>query len=1369
MHLAPSHHRETVQMLASLALLPPSYERRCEHQHSDDVGKTRWAKPKPSQHRCQANENQAKPSQANIPNKSDIPVPAEVARVSFLFQQFTKFRERGGFNALHRPRGNSEDGSESESADDSSLTKVDFDCDRESLAVYLTWLRSQKSNTGSEVSKNVMRENALLLRCEHWLEAADEKHRYGSNLRPFFDYWVENVEGGDSDDDVSNCEDIYDSSPVGCQDYADLLDDLLHDGRRHLWKDNLPAKDDITVMERTAHASIDIPNNGKMPRTISTPQLGRKGRGGWQMVLKAVAAIRTPPNTPTPSSSVLNLLSAESEESPLAEGDTPYRSEHLPSPSDSLYNLQGSRLDRISFTDDEKEVLAGELGDNVRELEKCQASEHLQLQSRVLSRKLSCHAPPPALEVSRGLEGKDDQGAGKDLGEGQGAGKDFDLGAGKDLDLGEVGVPRSKLESERVTYLTPEELEHYEVVVLLSGHVVYKLSGKPLHTYPETDKDKEKQTNDIGAGVLAVNEGQGPEQAPSSTGHADVLAVNEGQGPEQAPSSTGHADVCAVNEIQGQEPKQAPSSAGHADVRSVNEGQCPKLDPCSTGHADVRAVNESQGQGPEQAPSSAGHADVRAANEGQGPKLDPCSTGHADVRAVNEIQGQGPKQDPSSTGHDSTTQAIHAPCTCTTRLGETRPIHESTTGIGETPQPSASTAGEGETESQPESTSRGVETLHLPESITTRDETHQPPESTSTRGGETLRIAESTVRREETQQIPESTTTRGGETLWIPRSTIGRGETHKPPASTSRGGCESAMGGSAMRTAASRESVMPIQSLDSPCALGRNAPCTVSLPQIEHCSSQGRPELVEASRAFSDRPPTCGRQADSAEEEQKEREKKSGQSAIQEGAGMQTAGVSDCSLSSEGQAGSAEGEEEEEGLGLSKCMSSGALERPCSVSCLVGNGEVESGLPCSTSSHNGNGEVKGGLPCSVSCHGGNGEVEGGLPGSVSCLGGNGDVESGLPFSTSSHDGNGEVEGGLPCSVSCLGSNGEVEGGLPCSTSSHGGDGEVEGGLPVARNDEVPWVSSFAAAHKEEGEVGSGQTSGKQGVAWGSGYESASRGCESASRDCESASRGCNSASRGCDSASRGRDSASSGRERTQRARDATGEHAADRGGKDTAMGRGSTLSETAENAAQAVRHTSETTVARVCEATSHRLDVARDTVNSTTQAMRHSAETAVAGVTACESNAASSLAMDVTNTFMPDEQRRGAVAAGGGGGGHTPPPSPSGEREEHAEAARERVKEKARRDKWIYVVDTDCRIYVAKKVRGQFHHSSFLRGAAVLAAGGMQCEHGKLMKLNADSGHYWPKPEHFEWFYDHLESLGADVSVLHGMEFKTKH
>lgn len=32
---------------------------------------------------------------------------------------------------------------------------------------------------------------SLLLQTEHWLEACDSKHRYGSNLKPYFKAWLE--------------------------------------------------------------------------------------------------------------------------------------------------------------------------------------------------------------------------------------------------------------------------------------------------------------------------------------------------------------------------------------------------------------------------------------------------------------------------------------------------------------------------------------------------------------------------------------------------------------------------------------------------------------------------------------------------------------------------------------------------------------------------------------------------------------------------------------------------------------------------------------------------------------------------------------------------------------------------------------------------------------------------------------------------------------------------------------------------------------------------------------------------------------------------------------------------------------------------
>ena len=51
----------------------------------------------------------------------------------------------------------------------------------------------------------------------------------------------------------------------------------------------------------------------------------------------------------------------------------------------------------------------------------------------------------------------------------------------------------------------------------------------------------------------------------------------------------------------------------------------------------------------------------------------------------------------------------------------------------------------------------------------------------------------------------------------------------------------------------------------------------------------------------------------------------------------------------------------------------------------------------------------------------------------------------------------------------------------------------------------------------------------------------------------------------------------------------------------------------------------------------------------------------------------------------------------------------------------------------------------------------------------MLVDQGKLVALTADSGHYWPKPGHFRWFFDRLQQQGADLSALQGLDFSTKH
>ena len=58
---------------------------------------------------------------------------------------------------------------------------------------------------------------------------------------------------------------------------------------------------------------------------------------------------------------------------------------------------------------------------------------------------------------------------------------------------------------------------------------------------------------------------------------------------------------------------------------------------------------------------------------------------------------------------------------------------------------------------------------------------------------------------------------------------------------------------------------------------------------------------------------------------------------------------------------------------------------------------------------------------------------------------------------------------------------------------------------------------------------------------------------------------------------------------------------------------------------------------------------------------------------------------------------------------------------------------------YIFVVSTDNKWYAGKKVKGTFHHSSFLSGAATIGSGYLKITGGKLVYFKPESGHYRPK------------------------------
>lgn len=80
------------------------------------------------------------------------------------------------------------------------------------------------------------------------------------------------------------------------------------------------------------------------------------------------------------------------------------------------------------------------------------------------------------------------------------------------------------------------------------------------------------------------------------------------------------------------------------------------------------------------------------------------------------------------------------------------------------------------------------------------------------------------------------------------------------------------------------------------------------------------------------------------------------------------------------------------------------------------------------------------------------------------------------------------------------------------------------------------------------------------------------------------------------------------------------------------------------------------------------------------------------------------------------------------------------------------------REKWIYVWDMHSRLYINRKMPGRFHHSSFVAGGAVKAAGSIVVEDGLLKQLTTWSGHYRPRASDIALFLQWLESNHVDMT-----------
>ncbi|KAF2320190.1 hypothetical protein GH714_025184 [Hevea brasiliensis] len=80
--------------------------------------------------------------------------------------------------------------------------------------------------------------------------------------------------------------------------------------------------------------------------------------------------------------------------------------------------------------------------------------------------------------------------------------------------------------------------------------------------------------------------------------------------------------------------------------------------------------------------------------------------------------------------------------------------------------------------------------------------------------------------------------------------------------------------------------------------------------------------------------------------------------------------------------------------------------------------------------------------------------------------------------------------------------------------------------------------------------------------------------------------------------------------------------------------------------------------------------------------------------------------------------------------------------------------------KWIFVMSTSKRLYAGEKKKGIFHHSSFLAGAATLAAGRLTAENGILKSISPCMGHYQPTEDSFDSFLSFLQDNGVSLDEV---------
>ncbi|OWZ22368.1 Calmodulin-binding protein [Phytophthora megakarya] len=78
--------------------------------------------------------------------------------------------------------------------------------------------------------------------------------------------------------------------------------------------------------------------------------------------------------------------------------------------------------------------------------------------------------------------------------------------------------------------------------------------------------------------------------------------------------------------------------------------------------------------------------------------------------------------------------------------------------------------------------------------------------------------------------------------------------------------------------------------------------------------------------------------------------------------------------------------------------------------------------------------------------------------------------------------------------------------------------------------------------------------------------------------------------------------------------------------------------------------------------------------------------------------------------------------------------------------------------KWIFVLDVSGRLFLGRKRKGRFHHSSFVSGAPIIAAGKIIIKNGVIIAIEPHSGHYKPALENLLALCSMLATHGVDIN-----------